>query len=343
LWKDKNLKKILANRLKPGHVLFLFGAFVGLSVAACAPQVDLQAVQKYAQTTADASVSFSQVAAGYGQSCARLKELSLTPRQWTQTTIQPVTPFLFGPTPEPAPQSTTTPAIAAMNVCDTGLAEAVSSDWDKHNKVVLGYVQALGAVAGVDVQPSFGPLGTALSQSSLINSTQATAFTDLATRITEAFVAGEQRQEIGQLVTSVNEPLKTSIAALKQVDGNYTGILTTEFIQTNTYYTELILSECGNARHPPRKVVDCAKAPTSPMLRDEIHRQRARLITQLNAINGYLQAANDYSKVLTDMEKTHQHLYDASQRKLNMQDYVSVLRQDVLPLYQDVEELKEEK
>ncbi len=173
-----------------------------------------------------------------------------------------------------------------------------------------------------------------------MNSTQGNAFTDLANRITSIVIAGQQRDEIAQLVIGVNGPLKTAVAALRQVDGNYTGVLTSEFNQTDVYYRALIVAECARAMRSSRKLVDCTSAPASPILRDRIHEQRQRLVSQLTDINTYLKGANAYSMVLTDIESTHDKLYDAARRKLNMQDYAAILQQDVLPLYQDVEQLK---
>jgi len=288
--------------------------------AACAPKIDLQAVQQYAQATADAGASFSTVAAGYYQSCLRIRELQLTPNQMPQTLV-PLGNAYSASTPQP-----TTAPNANVPCSD---AQGVSLEWDKRNAIVLGYVHALGAIAGVDVQPTFTPLGDALVNAKVVTKTEDSAFGALAAEISSIAISGEQREAIASEVTSINEPLKNAVAALKMVDDAYGQELNAEFNVTFAYYDKLIRSELPQNGGAP-----------SPRLVDKIELQRQRYTAALTAINADRGMTIDYASVLDQIAKTHQELFDAAQSKPGLQVYISIIQKDVIPLYQDVESLR---
>lgn len=298
-----------------------FAAIVlGAAVSACAPNVDLQAVQQYSKATADASTSFSSVASDYYQTCLRRRELQLKPREMAQTLIQmnpayTATKPLALTTPAPA-----TPCLAELNV---------SQEWDRRNGIVLGYVRALGYLAGVDVQPTFAPLGNALVSASIITQAQDDAFTQLAQQISSTAIRGAQRDAIANAVKTVNPSLIPAVAALKKVDDAYGQTLNAEFNETSAYYYTLIRSEL-----PQR-----AGATPPPAVVDTIAAQRKRYADALNAINDKRTSTLAYAAVLDDILSTHQQLYDAVQSKPSLQSYIGIVRQDALPLYQDVESL----
>jgi hypothetical protein len=300
---------------------------------ACAPNVDLDAVQKYAQATADAGASFAAVADDFGESCLRRRELTLQAADLPRTIVE-LAPAVSiepspaaAPSPAPAPSPTTGVDVVSDPTC--ARARAISAEWDKHNAIVLAYVQALGAIAKVDDQPTFAPLGDALTGAKLMTTKQESAFAKLGPDIASIAIAGEQRRDIASAVDAVNPSLHVAIDALKEVDAAYAEVLNAEFNETFAFYNALIRSEVGSA--PDR---------LSPHVRDEIYLQRQRFNAALEAINTRRAATIAYASVLDGILKTHVALYDASQRGLRPADYVAIFQANVVPLYRDVESLK---
>ena len=299
------------------------GALTLVALAsACAPTIDLQAVSQYAQTAADANTSFASVAADFYQGCLRRRELQLQPRELPQTLID-LAPAYTAASP--------LPVASAMPGIPCGQERNISAEWDKRNRIVLGYIQAVGAIAGVDVRPTFAPLGDALVSAKLISQTQDDAFTQLAQQIAATAIRGEQREAIATTVQRVNPSLKTAVNALKIVDDAYGQTLNAEYNLTFAYYNTLIRSEL------PKK----AGTQLSPAGRDRIGRQRERYAQALAAVNDRRASTVAYAAVLDDIQSTHEQFYDASQSRPSLQAYIAIVRADVLPLYQDVEALRQ--
>ncbi len=333
-------------------LLTIAGPLIG-----CAPQLDLQSVQKYAQATSDASVAFSSVAADYSAACDRLVEMELPPRLWTTPLVFP-TPLPFGiPSAAPAqPEASVSSTVltapdwqraSAPPSCVVG--QGVSVDWDKQNRVVLGYIQSLGAIAGVDVQPTLPPsLGNALVTGGILSQTQNSAASTLANQILAIVFTGEVQADLTKTVKEANAPLKDSIAALKVVNQSYGTLLSSEFDQTQLHYQRLIGNECSGALHAKTKppaiddsLIACRELKvTSPTLRALVFQQRQQLNNYLTAVNQKLAASANYAKVLDDIQSTHEQLFTAATEKPSLKDYLAILQKDVVPLYQDVEALK---
>jgi hypothetical protein len=316
----------------------------------CAPQYDLQAIQKYAQTTAEAQASFSTVASDYYTSCLRRRELKLPPKLWTFVLVQP----LGAPTATPQPLPSSPSADP-----DCRLANRVSVAWDSSNKIVLGYVQALGAVASVDVRPTFAPLTSALVSAKVLAPTDEAPLLSLADQLSGVIISGELRADIAQTVKVANPSMKRATDALQTFAQNYHTYLNSEFFDTQVYYQSLILSECkrfiGSQRGGSAKdaeIRDCAgvEAVSSRSavrwreqllaLRDRIYLQRQRYLDRLSAINQNLAAEAAYAAAVQNIEKTHEDLFGATQRGAAARDYLGILQKDVMPLYQNVEDLK---
>lgn len=296
-------------------------------LAACASHVDLQAVQKYAQATADASSSFSSVAEDFNASCLRRRELTLRPRELPTTLIELAPAYTASPLPTPQPA----PPAGDFNDARCTGAKAVSEEWDKRNKIVLGYVQALGAIAKVDAKPAFAPLGGALVDAKLISKDQDGAFAKLAEQLSSIVVAGDQRAAIARTVTEADPSLKVAIGALKTVDDDYGQLLNAEFNETFNFYNSLIRSELGPGPTPDS---------IPPAVRNEIYSQRGLYNASLAAINDRRASTLGYAAVLDGILKTHEALLAAAQRNLGTEDFAAILNEDVLPLYNDVAALR---
>jgi hypothetical protein len=341
LSKGQNMQLNGKNRRKCLWLLCAAAAFAG-----CAQQIDLQAVQKYAQATADAGTSFSVVASGYYASCLRRHELNLPPSQWAKVLIN------LPPTASPQPQPSITPPSGPQNDPSCEQAHRVSIAWDSGNNILLGYVQALGNVAGVDVQPTFAPLISALVSANALPAGAQTPIQSLASDLSNIIISGDLRQDIATTVSAANPSMKAATDGLKLVSTDYATYLQSEHDDTNTYYRGVIWRECQAALpSSPKKpqvsynsaitISSCADVRLlSPSLRDTIFLQRQRWNQALTAVNQALQANTQYADAIDTIETTHQHLYDATQKKLDVQDYINILQKDVMPLYQDAENLR---
>jgi hypothetical protein len=231
--------------------------------------------------------------------------------------------------------------------------------WDSSNKIVLGYVQALGAVASVDVRPTFAPLTSALVSANVIPPADEAPLLNLADQLSGLIISGELRADIAQTVKVANPSMKKATDALQLFAQNYHTYLNSEFFDTQLYYQGLILSECkafltqqrrGTARDAA--IRDCARVASasgkSPALsqaevlalRDRIYLQRQRYIDRLSTINQNLAAGAAYAAAVQNIEKTHEDLFEATQRGAAARDYLAILQKDVMPLYQNVEDLR---
>ena len=301
-------------------LITLASTFVG-----CSSAVDLQAVQAYAKTTADARASFATVAADFSASCLRRRELTLRNADLPFSLVDLAPAYTAVPAPSPA----ATPALGSFNDSRCIGAQSVSAEWDKRNKIFLGYIQALGAIAGVDAQPTFEPLGDALVNGQIISQVQDTAFVNLAKTIAGIALAGEQRDAIAKTVTGVDGSLHTAIDSLKIVDDAYGQELNAEFNDTFNFYNSLIRAEIGS--NPDALTMT---------VKNQIYGQRQIYAASLQAVNDRRASTIGYARVLEGIGKTHDQLVQAARQKLKMSDYVAIVKRDVIPLYQDVEALR---
>jgi hypothetical protein len=318
-------------------VLWLGLMAVSVLLGACASSTDLQAVQTYARATADASTSFSSVAADFAQSCLRRREFTLRTIDLPYTIVQLAPAYgaeaVSSPSPSPSPSPSAAPSIGLGTLTDDRCSNAaeVSAEWGKHNTIILGYVQALGALAGVDVQPTFAPPGNALVTAKLITQAQNAAFAKLTQQLTDIALAGRQRRSVRDTLEAVDPSLQTAIAALKNVDDAYGQLLNAEFNDTFNFYNGLIRSEIADSADPTQP---------QPQRRYAIYAQRQTFNASLLAINDRRASTVMYARVLDGIASTHAQLLQHSRNGARLRDYASILDKNVVPLYQDVEALR---
>ncbi len=313
-----------------------FGAACVL--AACGSSVDLAAVQEYAEATAEASGSFSTIAADFQGSCLRRRGvvLLLPSVIGTQQLVDPQMLLAPGYSPEGTPQAAQTqPPVQSGYVDDTycAYAQQISSEWDRHNKVLLAYVQELGAIAAVDVAPTLAPapLSSALVKTGVIKSAAADAFSKLGADISGFVIAGEQRELISRLVKTTNPSIQEAVDALKSVDSVYSRSLESEFNSTEIAYADLLGQESRS--------ISSGSGPDRFLLGNQILEQRAAEIATLREINSRRTATLAYASVLDGIAKTHAQLFEAANHGAKLSDYVTIFRTTVVPLYQDVHTL----
>ncbi len=292
---------------------------IGIFLTGCRSTPDLAMVQKYAETTAAAAGSFDAVAADYGQTCVRANEYEMAPRE------MPFVAFTLAPGYAVAGSPPDQTPANMLQTCAGAIA--IGADWSRHNAVVLGYVQALGAIASVDNAPSFQPLGNALVAPGLLSQPQSDAFSSLANHIANFFIVQTQQRDIAALVVQVDPDLKTAIDSLKIVASNYSVKLSTEYDVTFGFYNGLIRSEIGS--RPPAQ----GKLPLK--LKERILRQRAAMIAALRAINAKRAASIAYAKALDSIYATHEQLKNSSEHP-STDDLVKAVEQNLATFAGDI-------
>lgn len=281
--------------------------------------VDLSAVQQYAKTTAEAGVSFDAIADDYYQSCLRRREYA-QPGTVGGKTLSSMLPTRPSPPSAPQPGATPHELNPATEDPDCNDASSIAYQWQLENAVVVGYVRSLGDVAGVDTAPkNFGDLASALKSAGAINSdATATAAGDLATALANALIAARQQAALHDIVQAAHDKgLSTVVKGLQYTARAYQGKVERERTAVRSYYSTILVSEqqeyavlqcsatqdsglrrllaCSQYRRAPSLKSTVEKRARAAELRDLIRRQRIDRITALNAIDGRIQAAQDYS------------------------------------------------
>ncbi|HYK52229.1 MAG TPA: hypothetical protein VEV38_01700 [Candidatus Eremiobacteraceae bacterium] len=162
-------------------------------LTACAHQaLDLDAVNAFATTTAEAEQSFSDIAADFYASCVRSHQMS----------------FKSAPVVDP----------------DCTQSKADSKSWADANEIVISYVKALGDLAGGSSTTSdYGipALSTQLTTSGVLNTTQTQAVQTFATDAVNVILAAERREALAGKMQQANASLKSVLDTLKTIASTY--------------------------------------------------------------------------------------------------------------------------
>jgi len=311
--------------------------------------VDLSAVQQYAKTTAEASASFDAIADDYYQSCLRRREYAQPGSVGGKSLAsmlpdRPATPQALSPGKEDP---------------DCNDASSIAYQWQLENGVVVGYVRSLGDVAGVDTAPkNFGDLASALKNAGAINSdATATAAGDLATALANALIAARQRAALHGIVQAAHDKgLNTLVKGLQYTAQAYQGKLDRERTALRSYYSTVLGSEqqqyaaleCSTTQDTRlRQTLTCRQKPSTQSLverranaaelRDLIRRQRIERMNALNAIDGHIQAAQDYGDAVGAIASGNDALLAAPPNDMHavvstVKPYVDLLGEKVIAM-----------
>ncbi len=250
------------------------------------------------------------------------------------------------------------------------VAKDVSSSWNQANGTVLDYVKALGNLAGVNAVPSPNPSPFVAGLSAAGVSSAATqAVSSLISSIAAYFENQARERAINSFLSTVNPNMKGAIGALETVDASYTVRLIAEYIAArddyNAYARIALSSESNDSPkcqllHTTTAVSMCLaslsaaqkchlRTPKSSadMCLGRLNQAKYRHILNtkstveayLAAVNEKLRASSDYGSAVNTVLKTHEQLYDASQKGATFADYIKIIQTTGAPVITDLLDL----
>jgi hypothetical protein len=344
----------------------LTGSIACTQLSGCgARPIDLAAIQEYAKTTAAASTSFDSIADDYYQTCLRRREYA-EPATAGGQALSKTLPSR----PEPPVARSPGATPQAANIGGDASCQESSSlayRWQQENDVVVGYVRAIGDVAGVDTAPqNFGDLASSLKSAGAIDSdATATAAGNLATALVSALISARQRAAVRQIVQSAHDNgLSTLISGLQFTASQYKGQLDREHDAVASYYDtvlggeerEFAVLECPEIESPGlRSELDCAqyverdsgaryhkitrsvivlREARAAQLRDLIRQQRLQRLASFNSISSNVKAEQAYVGAIGAIGAGNDALLEAPPNDLqaivsSVKPYVDLLQDKV--------------
>ena len=196
------------------------GRLIGLGSAAlvlcsCKQSVDLSAVAALAASAASAAPSYSAVSNDYYDSCLRYNG-------WVKLAVGGILTDPQG-------------RAVGADVCDTSIQPAVT-DWQHANAAVLGYVAALGKVAGGSKPTDFG-FATLTSHVPGLTAAKGTAISTFLNDLFNQYFDTERRGDIAMSVTNADAALGTVCDFLVAAATEYKKELARERAEINTFYS----------------------------------------------------------------------------------------------------------
>ena len=289
----------------------------------------LGAVREYVKATVDAGTGFAAVSDDLYGSCLRFQEYD----RLTSVDGRPLWSDL--PTRKPEPTPVPVGVVPKETSPSRGDSECqTSSDlayrWNMENQAILGYVRALGTVAGVYVMPTnFDRLADSLKGAGLIaNDGIATAAGKLSQRIADSLVAARQRADVYEVAQSAQKGgLNEVVRGIRDVVlAEYRQELKNERQAVDEYYAttlqgetkELAALQCPiTVDAQARRDLSCRYYPAPhkrmtafrqailagrvAQLRDLIRTQRAARERDFNLIAQRETAADAYDAALRDV------------------------------------------
>jgi hypothetical protein len=325
------------------------GALAGL-LAGCNQNVDLTAVQKFAETTAAAGTSFDALASDWASSCQRRWPLVAEPRALAGLHA-PLRPGYRWPPAPPAGPAGFAPTAAApsldlkalANLSDCKVEAGLSRSWRDHNAIVLNYVRALGAIAKVDKVPKFDSIGTELESAKIVSKPQVDAFQSLLNTIALAETRIGQEDAIARAAVAVKDDLPAAVAALKLADSEYSNALAIEYDGVISTYSQLICEAVLSAGRVSggSSVGRCILPPNFPSTirpadRLRIEQYTNALTERVDSINAKRAATIGYADALDTIVATNQEIVDRAQHKVDFGVVVEVVKKHVVDLVKAV-------
>lgn len=317
--------------------------------------VDLAAIQQYAKTTASAATTFDAIADDYYQSCLRRREYA-QPATVGGQALSSVLPMRAAPPTAPSPGATPA-AVPIKGDADCDDSSSIAYRWQLENDVVVGYVRALGDVAGVDTAPqNFDTLASSLKSAGAINSdATATAAGNLAAALVSAIIVARQRAAVREIVQSAHDNgLGTLVSGLEFAASQYDGQLNREHDAVASYYDtvlgneerEFAVLECpqthsstvrstlrcssytshGGASEPPShaRVSGVFRDARAAQLRDMMRQQRLQRIDTFSTISNNMEAGHAYSGAIAAIGSGNDALLTAPAN--NLQAIVAIVK-----------------
>ncbi len=308
--------------------------------AGCEHPVDLQKIQAYANAVASAAPSFDVVADDYARTCVQIREHTDQSHAWLQNAPKAE----FTPPPSPAPAATTSGfGQSYPNCADAAL---VAQQWQKRNKVVVDYVYALAAIAGVNTKPSgLSDLTGQLTNVGLVGTAPATLFTDLGNAIIQSLLESEQQAALRKALQQGNGPFQDSTAALRKLSASYQILLASDLVQTDGFYQVDVrkrLAERAALENAPKKPGNAslmAMELTLHVAPVDIYNERQQWLAERINIQTRMSQATAYDSTMSDLASTNKDLTEASEKGASFGDMIDVVNQHVVPIVNDASAL----
>lgn len=284
-----------------------------LAVPGCGGSVGVKEIASFTAAVNSASVSFSAISSDFANTCLQLREYELTSP--ADLRLLPV----VNPTPDPA--STTRPLEVTDAYPNCGAAESVSQQWQSRNAIIVGYVRALGAIAGVDVKPSgLDALAGKLSDVGAMKDSQIKPFSDLASSISNLLLRGKQGALLKMYSHRAAVPLTTAVQSLRTfVSNDYIPLLSAEQVILDRRYRDSL-------RRQLRGHYDFL----------DIHRERVECVANRGNIAARIGAANAYSNAIQSISDTNADIVRKSDTRRSAGQIFAETRIYIVPLLQDV-------
>jgi hypothetical protein len=285
---------------------------------------------------------------------------------------QPRPGYTLPPDVPPLPVTAAPASVLPSSESDPCMvANEVSSSWNQANGTVLDYVKALGNLAGVDAVPSPNPSPLVAGLSAAGVSSAATqAVSSLISSIAAYFENQAREHAINSFLSTVNPNMQGAVGALETVDAAYTVRLIAEYTATRddyNAYVRIALSP-GPSELPKCQLLHAAtainmclaslskaeqcqlRAPKSSAeaclakLNETKYRRllntKGTVEAYLASVNEKLRASSDYGSAVEGVLKTHEQLYDSSQRNATFADYVKIIQTTGAPVVTDLLDLE---
>ena len=283
------------------------------ALTGCQTPVDISAVNDYVKTVNAASVGFRDVAADFGASCLRFRELSLTEPGDLRSV-----PALDAP----ADPTRTGPSFdfqSALPKCR--LAAGVSDQWNKRNVIIVGYVRALGAIAGVDTKPTgFDALATQLQDVGVIKKATVAPFASVATTIASMVFVGKQEALLKKYVHDADPSLQAAVTSLSAfTQDEYMDLLRNELTLVDSRYRTSV-------RDHTKGAFDLIA----------VESERADWLARRTSVLRRMDAATAYADAIEKIAKTNAQLVAASDKNMSFGAEVQVAREFVSQIGDDV-------
>jgi hypothetical protein len=189
-----------------------------LLLTGCKQAVDLAGVRTLAATVKDAEPSYTTLANNYYTVC-------IESAGW-----QKLTDFTISPTKKLGDDQT------AKAICD-GTYKPVTDAWNNLNGVVIGYISALGSVAGGQKATDFG-LGTLTSNIKQLTSAQGSALSAFLNALANEAFDAKRRTAIADTAPGADSALQTLVALQVDAANNYKAQLGVERGHIDSFYRD---------------------------------------------------------------------------------------------------------
>lgn len=224
-------------------------------LSGCKQNVDLAGVRTFAATVGDAEPSYTAIAGDYYGTCLRsagwerliafetpassdntapeirIKKIDVAPLQPGDSLIlTPELRRLIEKANEKWNQ------LDGKILCDSSI-KPVADDWTQLNEVVVGYVAALGAVAGGQKATDFG-FGALTGSLRGLNGDQGTALSDFLNTLANEAINAERRPAITAAAVKADAALQVLVKIQEDAANNYKARLLNERGRIDSFYRD---------------------------------------------------------------------------------------------------------